>query len=157
MLDDIRLKFRPFALSVRRAEDIEHLPPSPCHLGKRFQPNPQVIFSPSQQVVQTNFDGEYYGAERARCRARSFRRLSPNDSLIPLDSSVDTWMSPAWILLQLSSGGVIEPRYAFMINIAIGISISKLMEPFISNKTTKDAKLLPDSYLFSSGILSGSW
>jgi hypothetical protein len=30
------------------------------------------IVSPSQQVEQINFDGKYYGTERARCRARSF-------------------------------------------------------------------------------------
>jgi hypothetical protein len=93
--------------------DIEHLPSSPYHLGKRFHPNPQVIVSPSQQVVQINFDEEYYGIERARCRAQSFCRM------IPRSGWTHRWIP--WILLQLSSGGVIEPRYAFMINIAFEI------------------------------------
>ncbi len=41
--------------------------------------------------------------------------VSPNDFSIPLDSSVDTVDSPPTI-----KRGVIQPRYAFMINIAFG-------------------------------------
>jgi hypothetical protein len=74
---------------------------------------------------------------------------------IPRSHSTHWWIP--WILLQLSSGGVIEPRYALMINMHLVFSILKLIEPFISNETTKDAKPLPDAYLFSSGILSGGW
>ncbi len=52
MVDNIRLSF---GLLLWQSEDIELLPSSSCHLGKRFQPNTPVIASPSQQVGRINF------------------------------------------------------------------------------------------------------